>query len=214
MSIPDVISFLQHPKTTWSSRGHTTIETEFDIKPNDFLRFAELDLAAGYEHSLVNALSNAKRALDSQIDTLLIGFGFYSEAKNKRWGFPTKVQRIKELGIIAPRVLNKINKTRNLMEHEFTMPKYDMTEDFVDIASLFLASTNKYIYDLPGYCELENEVLSEFWINMELHLESSSLELWYIPIEGEKIIRVFEPGDSDYIDLLKGYLDKGSTMRY
>lgn len=47
-----------------------TIETDFDISPEQFLRFAEYDLSAKYDHYLVNSLSNTKRSIDSQLDSL------------------------------------------------------------------------------------------------------------------------------------------------
>jgi hypothetical protein len=45
------------------TRIHENIEISFEISPNDFLKFAEFDLTANYEHHLVNSLSNTKRAL-------------------------------------------------------------------------------------------------------------------------------------------------------
>ena len=35
-------------------------ENEFEIKPEDFLNYAEKDLKSEYEHKLINSLSNAK----------------------------------------------------------------------------------------------------------------------------------------------------------
>jgi hypothetical protein len=47
------------------------IETGFEISPSEFLKFADSDLTAKYDHHLVNSLSNSKRAIDSQLDSLL-----------------------------------------------------------------------------------------------------------------------------------------------
>ena len=52
------------------SSGVETIKTKFDISPGKFLKFAEYNLTAKYDHCLVNSLSNTKRAIDCQLDTL------------------------------------------------------------------------------------------------------------------------------------------------
>src|SRR5262245_40283381 len=54
---------------------------------------------------------------------------------------------LKELGVIAPRILSKINRHRNELEHEYTCPDPDSVEDFVDVVALFLEATRKHIED-------------------------------------------------------------------
>src|SRR5690554_5080866 len=102
MTIENIILFLENPDSYWSSRSYMQIENEFEIKPEDFLNYAEKDLESEYDHKLINALSNAKRSLDCQVDILLMAFGYYSISKRKKWGFPKKIEIIKELGILAP----------------------------------------------------------------------------------------------------------------
>ncbi len=125
--------------------GYTfgTVETGFDISPDEFLDFAKYDLAAKYDHHLVNSLSNTKRAVDSQLESLLIGFGLSKKAKN--WHFPVKIDFLNNIGIVSPKILNKINKKRNLLEHEFKNPTEEEVEDALDIVALFISYTNKYL---------------------------------------------------------------------
>lgn len=87
--------------------------------------------------------SNTKRAIDSQLDSLLIGFGLSERAK--KWHFPTKIDFLNSIGIISPRFLNKINKKRNLLEHEYKNPTEEEVEDALDVAVLFINYTNKFI---------------------------------------------------------------------
>jgi len=49
---------------------------EFPLDPKDFLTFAKKDFFAADTRGLVNALSNAKRAIDCQTDSILIALGF------------------------------------------------------------------------------------------------------------------------------------------
>ena len=51
---------------------------EFDITPRDFLRYAKDDFQSQSEAGLINALSNAKRAIDCQIDTAIRSMGIDS----------------------------------------------------------------------------------------------------------------------------------------
>src|SRR6478735_10963191 len=167
MSIEEIVRYLEHEEANWESRGQTQIKHNFEIKPQDFLSYAEKDLASDYEHNLINSLSNAKRALDCQIDILLIAFGFYTTSNKKTWGFPKKIELIKELGIIAPRVLLKINKTRNLMEHHFAKPSLEQVEDFVDIVALFIASTDKYIYNFAEDLDVHSPINENFYLSIK-----------------------------------------------
>jgi len=132
--------------------GYEIIETGFEISPEEFLKFAELDLTAEYKHHLVNSLSNTKRAIDSQLDSLLIGFGL--SEKSKRWRFPKKIEFLNSVGIISPRILNKINKKRNLLEHEYKNPSKEEVEDALDVALLFVSYTNKYLNPALVSCDL------------------------------------------------------------
>ena len=119
MGKTDLIEALDDPDFRYTGIGNSKIENSFEIKPNDFLEFAEKDLAANYTHKDINALSNAKRALDCQLDSLIIAFGLYSIAQSENWNFPKKIQKIKELGIVAPRVLEKINKIRKCKKSNY-----------------------------------------------------------------------------------------------
>lgn len=171
LSIEYLYLFLKgEPETS----GFETIKTNFDISPSKFLKFAEDDLTANYDHCLVNSLSNTKRAIDCQLDSLLIALGLSERAK--RWRFPQKIDYLNSIGIISPRILNKINKKRNLLEHEYKNPNKEEVEDALDIALLFVNYTNKYIlqatteYDLHYETEKGNLLLSAKldWKNYKL----------------------------------------------
>lgn len=127
----------------------TDIENNFDLQSNDFLEFAQLDLQMDYEHHLINCLSNVKRAIECQIDSILIGLGLFETSKIEKWYFPKKIEILNKLGIISPRILIKINKIRNLLEHHYSKPEKEKVEDAVDIAILFLRSTEKYLLNFP-----------------------------------------------------------------
>ncbi len=116
-----------------------------ELTAGDFLKFAEDDLSADYAHNLVNALSNTKRAIDCRLDSLLLVFGLFPKSKKEKWNFPQKVECLNKAGIISPRILNKINQQRNLLEHEYKKPNKEQVEDALDVATLFVNYTDKFM---------------------------------------------------------------------
>jgi len=90
--------------------------------------------------------------MDCQADRLLKLFGYY---KDKHLTFPSKIEVIKKFDIIAPRVLTKINRTRNQLEHDFIKPDPAVVEDYLDIASLFVAATELYASYVVSEVEYE-----------------------------------------------------------
>lgn len=54
-----------------------------------------------------------------------------------------KFEVLNELGILAPRIIEKIRKARNILEHEYKLPNYDIVSDAIDIAILYDAATQQ-----------------------------------------------------------------------
>jgi hypothetical protein len=190
------------------SYGNIDVETPFQTKPHDFLRFAEYDLNNKYEHHLINALSNLKRAIDCQLDSLLFGFGLYDEAKKKKLSFPKKVVLMDTLGIMSPRILKRINQKRNLLEHEYICPAKGEVEDALDVANLFIAYTDKFIQRALREGQPANEKTGE-WIDFGLDYKKKRLELTCVIYEKGKtrdIKKQVEAKDLEYLDYLKLFL--------
>lgn len=167
-----IIELLNLETTKFALAKNGILYTPFDITPQDFIKYAEVDLQSNYEHSIVNALSNSKRALDCQLDSLLYFLGYYNISQKSFWSFPRKLDLINELGIIAPRVLRKINKQRNLLEHQFVRPERETVEDFLDIAMLFIASTDRYTLKCIDQLHLQNKELDKRFVIEILYKES------------------------------------------
>ncbi|MBI6707074.1 hypothetical protein YA0599_02420 [Pseudomonas syringae] len=112
--------------------------TELKTSPVEFLTLAEGDFERGGLAALVNATTNAKRAIVCQFDQLLISFGYSS----LRWNVPKKIERLRALGLLAPSLLRKVVDIRNILEHEYATPELEKVEDALDIASLFVMSAS------------------------------------------------------------------------
>lgn len=88
--------------------------------------------------ALVNATTNAKRAIVSQLDQLLISLGY----QPLRWNVPKKIERLRALGLLAPSLLRRVVEMRNVLEHQYTTPDLKEVEEALDIASLFVMSAS------------------------------------------------------------------------
>jgi len=103
-------------------------------------------LESGSEtRNIINAIGNAKRALHLQVETICVGYGYKSKSKD----FPPKLSFLKDLGIVAPKIIEKLNRIRNRIEHEYYCPNLDETNDFIDVVELFLYATFDFIAIFP-----------------------------------------------------------------
>ncbi len=154
LTLDQILAIIESPESTFWSNGYDSVEVPFPISSDTYLKFAEEDLKDNSERGHVNGLSNAKRSLDARIESILMAFGFYKIAKTESWKMPKKLGFLSDLGILAPRVLTKLTRTRNLIEHEFHSPTREQVEDFVDVVALFHESTKIYLYNLPNDADI------------------------------------------------------------
>jgi len=151
ISLEKVVDLLKNgiPSTTASSGL-----SPFDIDSKQFEEFAILDSQNDSIQGRVNTLSNIKRAIECRIDELLYNLCLYVKSKDENWNFPKKIEVLKDLEIIAPRILTKINRQRNLLEHEYVNPSKDDIADALDVTVLFIGYTDRfmnfYISELSG----------------------------------------------------------------
>jgi len=127
-----------------------------DPLPDAYLEFSRKDLKEDdLTRSWVNSVGNSKRALHLQVEIICKIFGWDSLYTKKIIGFPEKINFLEKCGIISPRILAKINKNRNKIEHDYYFPSSDEAEDYADIVELFMSATDQYIERFPSSRELE-----------------------------------------------------------
>lgn len=138
----------------------------YEICAKDFLQFAMEDYKGNDLRCWVNALGNVKRAIECRVDAILYSHCLYKKSEKEKWAFPKKVEVIGQLGIVAPRILKKINKKRNELEHGYIKPTEEDVEDALDIATLFLAYTNS----------LEEESIVKYGVKKDFEIELKAKE--------------------------------------
>lgn len=128
-----------------------------NISPRKYFDFAIEDLNSESilsERVKVNAFSNLTRALHFQIEIIADAFGFQNLSNAKYSTFPQKLEFCKKCGVVSPRILIKLNKIRNLVEHAYHIPDESEVTDYFDIVELFLAATDHFIFQFPTEIEI------------------------------------------------------------
>lgn len=185
---------------SWSGKN---IESPFKITPKNFLSYADYDLTNEYPHHLVNSLSNIKRAIDCQFDSLLYGFGLFEKSKKLNWNFPEKINYLNRIGIISPRILRKINQKRNLLEHEYILPNKNDVEDALDVATLFIAYTERYLWNATTEIELYHDTKEE-QLKIKLDYKNNMIIINETTRPRDKKINA---NSEEYVDYLRWYID-------
>jgi len=181
----------------------------FELSANDFLTYAKSDLVDNDEKGLINALSNAKRAISNRMDELIMLSLLRKISLKQRWNIPTKMDKLRAIGIFVPGILQRrITSMRNLLEHEYIKPTDSQdVEDIIEIAELFLASTERYIElgllgaidPLDGNCILFN-IFSD---NIEIYMK-----------DHEEIIDISQINEDDLMDFAKELTNIKSYFSY
>lgn len=124
----------------------------FPLVPKDFIKYAKEDFKLNNEKGLINSLSNAKRAIDCQIDTLLYRFGITYDKFNSTsediiklsedipLDLPYKLQLVQALKFSPSYLISKVREERNKMEHSYQIPDKKLVREAIDIAELFILS--------------------------------------------------------------------------
>lgn len=120
------------------------INLPFEIKSEDFLEISNKDIESGNLRGLVNTVTNLKRAIDCQLDSMLLCYGLYKTSDEQSWKFPKKIQELESIGIKIPGKVHKINDSRVELEHRYKKPSKSELQEFFDISKNFIQSTKNH----------------------------------------------------------------------
>ncbi|MCY9528544.1 hypothetical protein M5X04_04235 [Paenibacillus alvei] len=181
LSIDDIVlSYLLTDDTYITPHNIVTLEYPFEIQTNDYLKFSKKDIVSNENetHGTLNALSNAKRALESRVDCILQIYGIKKVGQRIQNlnSFPQKIDLLNKLGLIAPKIMRRINTSRNRMEHDYVEPKKDTVDDFIDVVELFLESTEVITTRFVHEFSLQNESI-EYWLDCRYNFGDASFEI-------------------------------------
>jgi hypothetical protein len=126
-----------------------SLELDFEVSPEEFLDAAEFAYERG-ESGYGDAVGNAQRAIRCQVDAVVAMLGFdLRKMKIKR-----KIELFHEIGLLAPRLLNRVSEPRNLLEHAYRRPTQVQVGEALDIAALFIEATSRTMHNFWGSFDL------------------------------------------------------------
>jgi hypothetical protein len=197
-------TFLQgynNPLDCYERMSATNYDFPYKTSSAEFLTFAEDDLKEMGKRGNANALANAKRAVDSQIEAIIKVLGI-SKAKS----FPNRIANINKVGLVAPRVLTRLSQLRNKLEHDFEIPEREVVEDFLDIASLFLEVTNWIFKEHASQFAIYDKTAHYDDLNgfvVELREDKKSMNVTMYKTNGKVASSIINNSDIEYLPLLR-----------
>lgn len=181
----------------------------YEVTPHGYLSEAEASLSRLSSGGDRGAVANAKRAIDCQIEAVIKTLGLRVGS-----GFPSRLAAIRKLGLVAPRILEKINRLRNAIEHDFVNPHHDQAETAVDTALLFVELTHRVFRQTVLQCAIyDPSPKMDPWINWGPNYLVFELigEAEGFSIKGEikgkaSMQQLVRREDKEYVPLLKFFL--------
>ncbi len=211
----EILSHLNDENNYLYFESWIPLKMPFELKPKDFIQFAKNELKLEDDENLINSLSNIKRAIDCRSEELLYIFGYYKKSKKENWGFPKKTEFLERIGVVAPKILKKINRKRNELEHKFKKPTIEEVEDFYDIANLFLRYTDRYTKKEFEDCVCLGAITDKTdkyeqypQLFFKLDSKKGKFDCCYKSLERDPLkFSVANNRDEDYIEFLKKWIE-------
>ena len=186
--------------------------SEYDLSAEDYLEFAKADFATSNDiRARINAVTNAKRAIDCQIDSILytLKYNFKKEPvaimqkmikefcdtesksalkNNKKLAF------ISALNLSSMVLISETRALRHSVEHIYSIPKSRETKKAIEVAELFIGQTNNRSLDYLnlGISDTKLEATNKFnrmvgiWFQFEEYSDEETC-LCYTEFEGNNL---------------------------
>lgn len=140
------------------------LDSNFEIKPLEWLRYSKESFSTGTIKGRVDGLSNAKRAIECQIDSLISYIGYDYKIFDNSTEYTTTKKYIKQnykgkdvigvtdrvkflniLGLAPLYLVSKIRNLRNIMEHEYIIPREEEVKEAIEVAEVFVHASERKI---------------------------------------------------------------------
>ncbi|HBP90486.1 MAG TPA: hypothetical protein DD706_22690 [Nitrospiraceae bacterium] len=127
-----------------------------------YLEYARRDISSGTQQGAMNALGHANRAVHLVMDKLLKIYKLDAWAKAP---FPVRAELLGDIGAFPTRIVSRLNRARNFMEHDYTFVEVDRAADFVELAELFLTVAYPFFHNgtIGVYVGTKENPLCEEW---------------------------------------------------
>jgi len=174
------------------------------VYPATYLDYARADESTKEgSRSQINAIGNAKRAFHLQAELLCNAFGWPHLVPKPRNNFGARLDFLSRCGVLSPKILRKLNATRNHVEHDYTTPAAEQVSDYIDIVELFLMATKSLLDRFPS--NLDFTLMRDEYYDQKLHLPdtvrtSITMGNGGVSINYSGRIKSFGLSDEDYFN--------------
>jgi len=193
----------------------TAVDMPFDINAVDFLRFAKLDIKENDTRGFVNALTNAKRAIDCQADTALSLFGISFDelqketnriieiTNNNKIDISHKFKLIQALDFAPSMLISKTRTLRNKLEHNYNIPTNIDVNEAIELAHLFnLAIDNRINIVEEHFTITDEKNFIKDWEckkSFDIHFKPETKQLKLTFSENMKVIKEVKLTEKDEV---------------
>jgi hypothetical protein len=154
-------SKLDWTNLVYSIDSGTRLDYEFQVQPKDYLNYSKKDFTIKDRRGKINAISNAKRAIDCQIDKIFMSLGykfdsfpsyledfsnFFCETEEEK-DLPIKLRIIVGFGLAPCGIVSDVRNLRNKIEHYYVEPSTGEVRNAIEIADLFINATERKLID-------------------------------------------------------------------
>jgi hypothetical protein len=153
----------------------SNLDYKLDITPNDFLNYSKKDYCSNDTRGNINALTNAKRAIDCQTDKIFKILGldpnnfssiveeYINKSKHSpiKKDLPIRLKFIQALNFAPAGIISKARLLRNKLEHYYKSPTNEEVSDAIELAELFINATDNRLNNLWDFCITDDEKYSK-----------------------------------------------------
>ena len=198
-------------------------ECDFEISPKDFLNFSKQDFKANDKRGFVNALTNAKRAIDCQTDKIFYCIGldpndfpnsiiesFISNSKNPpKKDLPIRLRFLQAIEFAPAKIVADVRNLRHDLEHFYKKPTIELVSSSIELAELFIQATDSklrtmtdfYFTDTEKHAKSDGHIWDSIYIKFESKKKLFSIE-GYVGKEKQRRINI-KNSTEEYYYLLK-----------
>ncbi|HLP49863.1 MAG TPA: hypothetical protein VK154_03205 [Chitinophagales bacterium] len=198
-------------------------EHDFEISPRDFLKFSKQDFKTNDKRGNINALTNAKRAIDCQTERILYSIGidpkqfsntivekFIQDSRNApKKDLPIRLRLLQALGFAPAAITAGVRNLRHDVEHFYKKPTNDQVSNAIELAELFIQATDSKLRTMTHFyiSDTDKKLKSDGHVWNSLHIEHTphkNLFTIYSWLEKTKLKRIIIKNDTEeYLYLVK-----------
>ncbi len=137
----------------YNIRGDTEIPcSKTGVWPATYLAFAQADFReAKHARSLVNTISNAKRALHFQVENLSGALGW--EKLKRDDSFQARLNFLNDCGVLSATTVHRVGRMNEVLPHDYYIPNEEEALEYLDLVEVTFGAVHETVTHFPASVE-------------------------------------------------------------